>query len=108
MIVTRLAGTPVPYATATVNVVGCIVIGALAGMLAAGTLRLGETARVLVFTGILGGFTTFSSFGLDTLTLVRGGSAAMAITNVAGQIVLGLGGVFLGYWLFSAQVAANP
>ena len=95
----RLAGETVPYATATVNVVGCFVIGGLAGLIASGHLRLGETGRTFVFVGILGGFTTFSSLGLDTFTLVRGGAIAMALTNLAAQIVVGLGSVFVGYRL---------
>jgi CrcB protein len=53
--------------------------------------------RAFVFVGILGGFTTFSSFGLDTLTLVREGQGVSAAINVAGQVVLGLGAVFAGY-----------
>lgn len=95
----RLVGSPVPYATAIVNVVGCFVIGVLAGCVSAGTIRFSETARVLVFVGVIGGFTTFSSFGLDTLTLVRNGETGMAAANIAIQFGLGLGGVFVGYWL---------
>lgn len=95
----RVFGQPVPYATAAVNVIGCVVIGILAGSIAAGNLRLTDTWRVFVFVGILGGFTTFSSFGLDTLILVRSGATGLAIANVVGQVALGLGGLFAGYWL---------
>jgi CrcB protein len=101
--VTRMLGQSVPYATGIVNVFGCLVMGMLAGAVAAGSLRLGEEARVFVFVGILGGFTTFSSFGLDTLTLTRGGSGLSALVNVAVQLGLGLGGVFLGYWMTTAH-----
>jgi CrcB protein len=55
--------------------------------------------RTFVFVGILGGFTTFSSFGLDTLTLTRGGAPAMALGNVAAQVTIGLLCVYLGYRL---------
>ena len=95
----RWVGTPVPWATAAVNILGCATIGLLAGLVSAGTLRWGAGTRVFVFVGILGGFTTFSSFGLDTLTLVRDGSIALALRNVAAQVVLGLGAVFAGYWI---------
>jgi fluoride exporter len=95
----RLVGQSVPYATAIVNVLGCFTIGLLAGVVASGTWRIGETARVFVFVGILGGFTTFSSLGLDTLTLVRSGETSMALANVAAQVGLGLPSVFGGYWL---------
>jgi fluoride exporter len=89
----------VPWATFVVNVVGCLVIGALAGRIASGRLHLSPILRTFVFVGILGGFTTFSSFGLDTFTLGHGGNHAAAFWNVAGQIVLGVGGVWLGYYL---------
>ena len=89
----------VPYATAIVNVVGCFAIGLLAGLVASETWRLGVTARSFVFVGILGGFTTFSSLGLDTLTLVRSGALGSAFANVAAQVVIGLASVFAGYWL---------
>ena len=97
--VSRIMGTPVPYATAAVNLVGCFAIGALAGAVAAGFLRLGGTSRALIFVGVLGGFTTFSSFGLDTLTLVRTGDVGLALANVAIQVGFGLAAVFLGFWV---------
>jgi CrcB protein len=75
------------------------VIGALAGALAAGHIRMSHDTRIFVFVGILGGFTTFSAFGLDTLTLVIEGRAAYALLNVAAQVGLGLGAVFVGYTL---------
>jgi CrcB protein len=89
----------VPNATFVVNVIGCVVIGALAGRIASGRLPLTPTMRTFLFVGVLGGFTTFSSFGLDTFTLAHGGEHARAFWNVTGQMVLGLGGVWLGYYL---------
>ena len=86
-----------PYATATVNVLGALIIGVLAGMTAGGKLHLTPTARAFVFVGILGGFTTFSSFMLDTLTLGHGNDHGLAVSNVLVQIVLGLVAVFAGY-----------
>jgi CrcB protein len=61
-----------PLATVIVNVVGGCVIGVLAGLVATGRMPMRASWREFVFVGILGGFTTFSTFGLDTLTLVRG------------------------------------
>ena len=84
-------------ATFIVNVVGCIVIGALAGRIAAGRLHLSPEMRTFIFVGILGGFTTFSSFGLDTFTMAHGGDYTHAFWNVAGQLTLGVGGVWLGF-----------
>jgi len=89
----------VPYATLVVNAVGCVVIGALAGRIAAGRLHLSPAMRTFVFVGILGGFTTFSSFGLDTFTLGHGGNHEAAVWNIVGHVALGVGGVWLGFYL---------
>lgn len=99
VIANRVLETSVPYATAFVNIVGCSAIGTLAGLIASGRLHMSTTMRTFVFVGILGGFTTFSSFGLDTLTLSRDGAQAMALSNVAGQVSVGLLCVYLGYRL---------
>jgi len=85
-----------PFATAIVNVVGCCVIGVLAGLIATGRLPMRTTWREFVFVGILGGFTTFSTFGLDTITLVRSGASDQALMNVLLQLVCGVGGVYAG------------
>jgi fluoride exporter len=90
---------PVPWAVFTVNVIGCLVIGLLAGRIASGRLQLDTLQRTFIFVGVLGGFTTFSSFGLDTFTLGHGGDHQAAIWNTIGQVSLGLGGVWLGYYL---------
>ena len=93
----RLTGQTVPAAVAAVNISGCLVIGLLAGTIAAGRWTPSPAMRVFVFVGVLGGFTTFSSFGLDTLALVREGRPLLAAINVLGQVALGLLAVFLGY-----------
>ena len=84
-----------PYGTLTVNLVGCFVIGFLAQLAEARGVFTPE-ARLLVFIGILGGFTTFSSFGNDTLNLARSGQMLNALVNVAANLVLGLLLVWLG------------
>jgi fluoride exporter len=89
----------VPYATAAVNIVGSIVIGALAALVATGRLHMSPEMRTFVFVGILGGFTTFSSFMLDTFTLGHGGEHALAFWNVALQTGLGLLAVWIGFRL---------
>ena len=82
MAIARLSPTPnVPYATMTVNLTGCLVIGALAGLIASQRLTMTPELRAFVFVGLLGGFTTFSSFGLDTFTLAQGGRAGTAAVN---------------------------
>jgi CrcB protein len=92
-------GSAVPYATLAVNLLGSAVIGFLAGLIASERLSMTPTTRAFVFVGILGGFTTFSSLALDTLTLVRTGRAATALWNVVAQVALGLAAVTVGYWV---------
>jgi CrcB protein len=84
-------------ATAIVNISGCLIIGVLAGALAAQRLELSVAMRAFIFIGLLGGFTTFSSFGLDTLQLVQDGRPGAAAGNVAFQLVVSMAGVFAGY-----------
>ena len=90
-----------PLATFVVNVVGCLVIGVLAGLIMSGRITPRLYWREFVFVGILGGFTTFSTFGLDTVTLARTSSMTPAVWNVIGQVVLGLLAVQAGILLTS-------
>ena len=89
----------VPYATAAVNIAGSLVIGLLAGRIASGRLEMDQPVRAFVFVGVLGGFTTFSSFMLDTLVLTDGGDRTLAVANLVGQTGLGLVTIYLGYQL---------
>jgi fluoride exporter len=89
-----------PAATVVVNLVGCCVIGALAGLIASGHLSMRTQWREFVFVGLLGGFTTFSTFGLDTVTLFRVGDVTQAFSNIVIQVVGGLAGVYAGLVLF--------
>lgn len=88
-----------PYATAAVNLIGAAAIGLLAARIATGRLQLSDEMRTFVFVGILGGFTTFSSFMLDTLTLAHGTHHSLAVWNVVLQTALGLAFVWGGYRL---------
>src|SRR3954467_13069936 len=87
----------VPYATAAVNIAGSFAIGLLAALLATGPLHMSPELPTFVFVGILGGFTTFSSFMLDTFTLGHGGEHTAAFWNVAVQMAGGLSAVWAGY-----------
>jgi CrcB protein len=95
-----------PAATVVVNLIGCCVIGALAGLIASGQLPMRTQWREFIFVGILGGFTTFSTFGLDTITLLRTGDLIHAFSNVVIQVVGGLAGVYIGLVLFERLGAA--
>jgi CrcB protein len=92
-------GAAFPIGIFLVNVAGCLTIGLVAGLIASARVNIGEIGRAFIVVGILGGFTTFSSFGLDTFTLARGGQIGAALFNAVGQLVLGLGAVWVGYAL---------
>ena len=96
--IARRFARPVPYATAIVNLVGSAVIGWLAGAIAAGKIEMSVPLRTFVFVGILGGFTTFSSFMLDTFTLAHGGEHTAAFANLFGQTLVGFGVVWAAYY----------
>jgi CrcB protein len=103
VLVARLVGTLVfPYATLIVNVVGCLLIGVLGG-LAQTTHMLSPNLQLLLITGMLGGLTTYSTFGYQTVTLLRDGHLINAIAFVATHLVLGLSAVWLGLWLVRGQ-----
>ena len=97
LIAPRLFGSAAPYATAAVNMIGALAIGVVAGMLQGQRLSLTTTERALYLTGILGGFTTFSSFMLDSLVLWQAGSTAKAVLNLVGQLILGTMLAYAGY-----------
>ena len=87
---------PLPYGTLVVNVVGCFAIGILGGIGDGRQLATSEI-HLFLFIGLLGGFTTFSAFGYETLALMRAGELLWAVLNVVFQIVLGLSAVWFGY-----------
>jgi len=94
--VNDMAGNPAfPYGTLAVNVVGCLLIGVLAGLAATRTI-LGVDTRAFLIVGVLGGFTTYSAFGLETVELIRRGEFFVGLSNVVLQITLGLAAVWVG------------
>jgi CrcB protein len=86
-----------PLGIFVINVLGSTAIGGVAGVLSSGRWHWSYDARTFVIVGMVGGFTTFSSFSFDTLALVRDGHLAQALMNVVGQVGLSLAGVWLGY-----------
>jgi CrcB protein len=84
-----------PYGTLAVNLAGCFIIGFLSQLAESRGVFTAE-ARTFVFIGILGGFTTFSAFGNETMNLWREGQNTVAMANVAAHIFLGLGLVWVG------------
>jgi CrcB protein len=90
----------IPLGTVTVNLVGCLAAGLLAGLAERRDFFTSE-ARLLLFTGILGGFTTFSAFGLETFYLLRRGAVGLAGINVLVSVAAGLAALWWGWKLTS-------
>jgi CrcB protein len=94
----RWLGAGFPWGTLFVNVTGSFLIGVLAAfVIADGRPALGPDGRAFFIVGILGGFTTFSSFSLETLNLARDGAVGAAAANVLLSLVSCLLAVWLGY-----------
>ncbi len=89
-----------PWGTIVVNITGCFVIGFIFTISGGeGRLMLSTLTRQFIMIGILGGYTTFSSFSLQTLTLAQSGQMWGALANVLLSVILCLGGVWLGAYL---------
>jgi CrcB protein len=84
-----------PYGTLAVNVIGCLIIGLLSYLADTRGVFSAEV-RVFAFVGLLGGFTTFSTFGNETVNFLRRGESVFAFVNVAAHLLLGLMAVWLG------------
>jgi CrcB protein len=91
-------GEAFPAGTLLVNVIGCFLIGLIAALGDPdGRILVGPTARQFLMVGVLGGFTTFSSFSLQTLALLQAGEWAYASANVLLSVLLCLIAVWLGH-----------
>ena len=98
VLVVRWLGTSFPYHTLTVNVTGSFVMGLVAGYFA----FRGDASqhwRLFLTTGILGGYTTFSAFSLDTALLYERGEVGLAAVYVLASVVVSIAGLFLGLYL---------
>jgi CrcB protein len=86
--------TVFPWGTFTVNVVGCLVLGLVAGAAVAGAAS--SQVQLLVGTGFCGALTTYSTFSYETLRLAEDGARFFAAANVIASVVAGLGAAFVG------------
>jgi CrcB protein len=87
-----------PWGTFAVNALGCLAIGAVAGVVHTRS-ALGSQAQTFLTAGLLGGFTTFSAFGFETFSLIAGGARGTALAYALGSVALGVVGVGVGHWL---------
>ena len=103
--VSRLAGADntFPWATLAVNIAGSLAMGVLLGWLARGTAaaQTAETMRLLVGVGLLGGFTTFSAFSAEMVTMLHRGEAGFALGYAAASLIAGMAAMIIG--LVAAQ-----
>ena len=90
----KWGGSEFPWATFTVNILGCLLIGLLWGW---GSRSLSPQLMLLLSVGLCGGFTTFSTFSKESLMLLQGGSYLMFAIYVGGSIALGIGATALGW-----------
>lgn len=100
------AGNAFPWGTLAVNIAGSLLMGALIGWLARGTLaeQTAESARLLLGVGVLGGFTTFSAFSGELVTMLHRGQPGLAAGYVAASVIAGAAAVVIG--LVAAQSAS--
>jgi len=99
-----VAGALLPWGTFIVNVTGSLAMGLLIGYFAFRG-EASQDLRLFLTTGLLGGYTTFSSFSLDAALLWERGAIAMAVLYVIGSVVLAIGGLALGIWLMRARAS---
>jgi CrcB protein len=100
-----LIGTPAgafPVATFAINIIGSVLMGLLVGTLARLTPEWGATARLFLAVGVLGGFTTFSSFSLEAVSLIEKGEIALAVAYSVGTVILSLSGFGAGLFAIRA------
>lgn len=100
--ITTLMGSSFPYGILAVNVIGSTAMGLLAGWLAFQGEAPAEL-RLFLATGLLGGFTTFSAFSLDTALLIERGEAPLAAVYVLASVALSILGLFAGLWAMRAM-----
>lgn len=93
--VTRAFGTSFPYGTLSVNLLGALVLGLLTGLLTH-KLTLPLEMKAFLTVGLLGGFTTFSTFAMEGGLLIERGELNTVFLYMAGSVVLGLGAFFIG------------
>ena len=91
-----------PYGTLCVNLLGCLTIGLLGGLVESRQL-LNPELRLFLFIGVLGGFTTYSTFAFEGFEMLREGALVSALASIALHVLVGFPAVWLGYHLTSSS-----
>lgn len=98
----KFSNSVFPISTLIVNVTGSLIIGVLWGIVE--RITISPNIRMFIFIGILGGYTTFSTFSLETFNLMKVGEYRIALFNVLLSVILSIGAVFLGYLASKALI----
>jgi CrcB protein len=94
-----------PYGTLVVNLIGCFLIGILFGFFE--KTEVSTESRLMLVTGVLGGFTTFSAFSGETYNLIRTGHFGIALTYVLISVVIGVSLTFAGAWIIRTSIPSG-
>lgn len=97
----RIAGGPFPWPVFVINITGSFAMGVLVELMAIRFSVAPET-RAFLTVGVLGGYTTFSSFSLDAALLIQRGEMVLAAAYIAGSALLSVAGLFAGLWVVRA------
>lgn len=98
VVVARYYTSIFPLATLITNIIGCLLIGVIVGLLEKNHME-NSSFKWLLITGFCGGYTTFSAFGYENISLLQGENSGLAFLYIAGSIIAGLSAVWLGLWL---------
>lgn len=94
--IVQRTGPGFPFGTLVVNVTGCLLIGAVAELMQTRAVGSGAWLRAFLIIGVLGGYTTFSSYAYEALTLTAERAALLALTYAAGSVILGVAAAYVG------------
>ena len=102
--ITNVLGSHFPYGILIVNILGSLAMGVFVGWMAFRGETMPAELRPFIATGLLGGFTTFSAFSLDTALLIERGETLLAAAYVTGSVALSIVGLFVGLWAMRAAL----
>lgn len=100
----KMTGVAYPWGTIAVNLIGCFFIGLIWGILS--FIEVGNNTKLFIFTGLLGAFTTFSTFAMENFDLLRNGEFSLFALNVSISNIIGILLVFVGFYLVKILASA--